>query len=245
MGGFEHSVRVVCHSFLILLLTCFGCRENHAQNMSTPEPTLGPTVDPKSRVRSPIRSAKEIEESLRHYSLLPDVISYAPKQMLWMEFIDDFIADIGNDLSGLDVLYPPWLIKWPCKNDSYYAILGTGPDTLVNGLPIKKEFMHWLVVNIPGKHVADGRAILHGKRLADYIGPAPPKGKGYHRYAFFVYEQTMGKTKYNIPKLNATETDPLRQFNSEEFAKKMYFGKAIATNFFCVEWRVNPLRPFL
>nr|XP_018905760.1 PREDICTED: protein D3-like isoform X5 [Bemisia tabaci] len=234
MDRLEHPFEEWCYSLLFLLLTIAYFQENLAQKMSTPGPTWGPTVDPNSRVYSPIRSAEEIEESLRHHMLLPFIISYAPKQMLWMEFIDGFVADIGNDLSGRDVLYPPWLVKWPFKNDSYYAILGTGPDTLVNGLRIRKEFMHWLVVNIPGKHVAGGRAILHGETMADYIGPTPPEGRDYNRYAFFVYEQRVGKTKYGIPKLNATPTDPLRQFISEEFARKMHFGKATATNFFCV-----------
>nr|XP_018905761.1 PREDICTED: uncharacterized protein LOC109036207 isoform X6 [Bemisia tabaci]XP_018905762.1 PREDICTED: uncharacterized protein LOC109036207 isoform X6 [Bemisia tabaci] len=177
MDRLEHPFEEWCYSLLFLLLTIAYFQENLAQKMSTPGPTWGPTVDPNSRVYSPIRSAEEIEESLRHHMLLPFIISYAPKQMLWMEFIDGFVADIGNDLSGRDVLYPPWLVKWPFKNDSYYAILGTGPDTLVNGLRIRKEFMHWLVVNIPGKHVAGGRAILHGETMADYIGPTPPEGR--------------------------------------------------------------------
>ena len=40
------------------------------------------------------------------------------------------------------------------------------------------EWLHWLVVNIPGDKLEDGKDIGHGKVLMQHNGPSPPKGTG-------------------------------------------------------------------
>lgn len=66
------------------------------------------------------------------------------------------------------------------------------PDAPSRQEPTLSEVRHWLVVNIPGDAVNNGRAIV------EYIGSGAPKGTGLHRYIFLVYRQN-GEIEYNGP----------------------------------------------
>ena len=50
------------------------------------------------------------------------------------------------------------------------------PDAPSREDPKYGEWRHWLVVNIPGNNIASGEVQV------EYIGAAPPKGTGLHRY---------------------------------------------------------------
>lgn len=56
-----------------------------------------------------------------------------------------------------------------------------------------KEYVHWLVANIPGN------CIEKGDTIAEYLRPFPLKGTGYHRYVFVLYKQD-GPVSYDVPK---------------------------------------------
>ncbi|VVC35367.1 Phosphatidylethanolamine-binding, conserved site,Phosphatidylethanolamine-binding protein [Cinara cedri] len=105
-----------------------------------------------------------------------------------------FEVDLGNELKPKDLNNIPE-VHWDEANEKKnYTLIFTDPDVPSRTNPINKEFLHWLVVNIPGNRVKDGKVI------ADYVGPAPPKGTGLHRYVFLVFEQEDGM--YNFPKFN-------------------------------------------
>jgi len=59
-----------------------------------------------------------------------------------------------------------------------------------------REFRHWLVGNIPEDNVAKGEI------LAEYVGPAPPKNTGKHRYVFLVYKQNQGAITFDERRLS-------------------------------------------
>lgn len=84
------------------------------------------------------------------------------------------------------------------------------------------------VVNIPGNKITDGEV------LTEYIGSAPPKGSGLHRYVFLLFKQSE-KLKFNEP--YHSNTDGNRgNFSTENFAKKYNLGKPIAGNFYQAEY---------
>ena len=57
------------------------------------------------------------------------------------------------------------------------------PDAPSMADPKFRHYKHWVVVNIPANDVTAGQT------LTAYIGAGPPKGTGFHRYVFLVYEQ--------------------------------------------------------
>lgn len=59
-----------------------------------------------------------------------------------------------------------------------------------------REFRHWLVGNIPEENIAKGEI------LAEYVGPAPPKNTGKHRYVFLLYKQNQGAITFDERRLS-------------------------------------------
>ena len=59
----------------------------------------------------------------------------------------------------------------------------TDPDAPSRSKPVGREWVHWVVGNIPGNDVAKG------DHLKGYVGSGPPKGTGKHRYVLALYKQ--------------------------------------------------------
>ncbi|KAH7724379.1 Phosphatidylethanolamine-binding protein PEBP [Aphelenchoides avenae] len=57
------------------------------------------------------------------------------------------------------------------------------PDAPSPTDPQARSWVHWLLVNVPGTQIAQGR------ELEAYSEPTPPLGSGYHRYVLLAYEQ--------------------------------------------------------
>lgn len=72
-------------------------------------------------------------------------------------------------------------------------IYSSDPDAPSRDDPIRREFRHWLVVNIPGSNLTEGETVFQ------YIGSGPPKGTGYHRYVFLLFHQQDGKINFDSP----------------------------------------------
>jgi phosphatidylethanolamine-binding protein (PEBP) family uncharacterized protein len=74
-------------------------------------------------------------------------------------------------------------ISWPVDSaDKRYTIMMTDPD-VPRGDGRKGEWLHWLVMNIPGN------IITAGSQIIPYQGPTPPSGSGLHHYYVRVYSQ--------------------------------------------------------
>ena len=74
-------------------------------------------------------------------------------------------------------------VTWEADSDANYTLLMTDPDAPNRQSKAFGEVRHWLVVNIPGNKVADGKV------LYEYVGSGPPEGSGLHRYIFLVFKQ--------------------------------------------------------
>ncbi|MBI5476096.1 MAG: YbhB/YbcL family Raf kinase inhibitor-like protein [Ignavibacteriales bacterium] len=82
--------------------------------------------------------------------------------------------------------------------------------SIIDSHPIAKNWVHWLVVNIPlgitqlpenisGEFISDGAKELHNS-YGDigYGGPQPPKGSGPHKYILSVYGLDVDKVELTI-----------------------------------------------
>ena len=81
---------------------------------------------------------------------------------------------------------------------SLYTFITHDPDAVAG------NYVHWLIVNIPGNQLNSGKEIL------EYKGPAPPKGTGTHNYIFTLYEQ-LTKVDTNIQIVRTTPLHTLLQ----------------------------------
>jgi phosphatidylethanolamine-binding protein (PEBP) family uncharacterized protein len=47
-------------------------------------------------------------------------------------------------------------VKWDADSNSFYTLLMTDPDAPSRQSHQAREWLHWLVVNIPGNNVSQG-----------------------------------------------------------------------------------------
>uniref|UniRef100_A0A183BUA4 Phosphatidylethanolamine-binding protein n=1 Tax=Globodera pallida TaxID=36090 RepID=A0A183BUA4_GLOPA len=132
-----------------------------------------------------------------------------PRNREWLHWLD-------VNVPGTDVAQGEQVSIVTCLVD---------PDAPSRKNPANREWLHWLVVNVPGTDVAQG------EQVTSYMGPAPPKGTGLHRYVFLVYQQKVGTV------LNTNQKPVGRSnFNISEFAKKILLGSPVAGNFFTAQY---------
>ena len=92
--------------------------------------------------------------------------------------------------------------------------------------PKFREWEHWLVVNIPGSELDKGDT------LCGYMGAAPPKGSGLHRYVLLVFKQAGPVDVSQETHLKADTSKGRANFSISKFAAKHGFGDPVAANFF-------------
>lgn len=102
------------------------------------------------------------------------------------------------------------------------------PDIPTRQNPLLREWLHWLVVNVPGVDIAKGDII------DPYIGPMAPKMSGVLRYVFLIYKQH-GKQVFDEAKMTNTDVTGHEKFSSMDFAGK-YNMELVAGNLFQARW---------
>nr|XP_022914088.1 protein D2-like isoform X2 [Onthophagus taurus] len=160
--------------------------------------------------------------------VVPDVIDTAPKTSLEVLYANNVKVDGGNELTPTKVKDVP-NVKWQAEEGSYYTLIMTDPDAPSRTNPKMREWHHWLVGNIPGNDIKKGTT------LSEYIGSAPPKDSGLHRYVLLVFKQP-GKVEFSEDKLTNKSGKGRGKFNTKSFAQKYNLGNPIAGNFFKAQW---------
>lgn len=130
---------------------------------------------------------------------------------------------LGNEIGPKDVRDIPD-VEFNADENGYYTLLLTDPDAPSRQNPIRREWLHWLVVNIPGNDISKGETIN------EYVGSGPPKGTGLHRYVTLVFKQT-GKLEFDEPRHSNTDGNRAG-FSTKNFAQKYNLSGPIAGNFF-------------
>ncbi|KAL6909756.1 hypothetical protein ACP4OV_001415 [Aristida adscensionis] len=107
-------------------------------------------------------------------------------------------------------------------NDLFTLVM-TDPDAPSPSEPTMREWLHWLVVNIPG-----GTDPSQGEEVVPYMGPRPPVG--IHRYVLVVYQQ---KARVAPPPAPAAEAEAARaRFSTRAFAGRHDLGLPVAAMYF-------------
>lgn len=66
--------------------------------------------------------------------------------------------------------------KYTHSKNSITIILD--PDVSSRKKPTNRQWLHWLIVNMPGKSFPVDDGIMPGETLAEYVGSAPTKNSG-------------------------------------------------------------------
>ncbi|RZC39025.1 PBP domain containing protein [Asbolus verrucosus] len=168
-----------------------------------------------------------LEAKFKNEEIVPDVIDQAPKSTLQVAFGANQVS-LGGELTPTQVKYSP-LVSWEVEEGSHYTLIFTDPDAPSRANPIRREFLHWLVVNIPGSDLSQGQV------LAEYLSSAPPKDSGLHRYTFLVYKQAK-RVDFEEKSIPDTTREGRRHFSARKFSEKYGFGHPVAGNFYLAQW---------
>ncbi|XP_017130855.1 protein D3 [Drosophila elegans] len=177
------------------------------------------------------QSDTEVSKIMRTLDVIPDLIEIGPQEFLNVTYHGHVAAHGGKLLEPMQVRDEPSL-KWPTAPENYYALLMVDPDAPNVITPTHREFLHWMVLNIPGNRLALGDVRV------GYMGATPLAGSGTHRFVFLLYRQR-DYTKFNFPKLPKHTIKGRSGFNTKDFARKYKLGYPVAGNFFTASWSVN------
>ncbi|XP_053329409.1 phosphatidylethanolamine-binding protein 1-like [Spea bombifrons] len=139
------------------------------------------------------------------------------------------IEELGQVLTPTQVPHCP-TIEWEgMDHNKLYTVVLTDPD-----VPSRKdrhlgEWHHFLAVNVKGNDLSSGCI------LTAYVGSAPGKGTGLHRYTWLVYEQT-GPLKCDEPILGTASAEKREKFKVSSFRKKYKLGAPVAGVCYQAEW---------
>lgn len=148
----------------------------------------------QSRTTRAAPSAKSDEESVLQLSagLVPDVLP-ASFVKTRLELTVDFPGTASKAAHGHGgiTLTPAQAsaqpdVAWAADASSYFTLAIVDPDAPSRQKPTHAPWLHWLVVNIPGKEVAGGDV------RTQYMPPTPPPRTGFHRYFVLLFAQPGG-----------------------------------------------------
>nr|ABW96232.1 ZCN9 [Zea mays] len=146
------------------------------------------------------------------------------------EVVDLFVPSISmtvaydgsKDISNGCLLKPsataaPPLVRISGRRNDLYTLIMTDPDAPSPSNPTMREYLHWIVINIPG-----GTDATKGEEVVEYMGPRPPVG--IHRYVLVLFEQ---KTR-----VHAEAPGDRANFKTRAFAAAHELGLPTAVVYF-------------
>ncbi|KAF9338341.1 hypothetical protein BG006_005323 [Podila minutissima] len=177
-------------------------------------------------------SAKSLASAvaaLRKEEIIPEVVSeFEAKTTLAINYGNYNNAFLGNHLTVASKIV-----------DSNFEIvrvktLMTDPDAPSRKFPKLREYLHWVVSNIPAPAPGQPADLAKGVVLSPYMGPAPPSETDLHRYTFLLYKQSAAPTVVNTETLYTRLPEKRHRFKARDFAARAGL-ELVGANFFQAE----------
>ncbi|CAG7817943.1 unnamed protein product [Allacma fusca] len=179
----------------------------------------------------------QIKQVAEYYGIFDDLYEngqFLPIKPLKINFTyildEEYASPVyrGNIIKPYEAVAAPQ-VSYDAKDDELYTLVLTTPDCHLT--EENREYLHWLVGNIPGNKIAQG------KELCDYLQPFPPRGVGYCRYIFVLYKQEksldLSKFARTTPCTNLAE----RTFSTYDFYRELQDDiTPIGLAFFQSDW---------
>lgn len=163
------------------------------------------------------------------HDIVPVLIDCAPLVFAKVGYRSKKLVDAGKELTPAEVRDEP-KVEWDADPIIYYTLVMIDPDSPSRTEPLNREFAHWLVGNIPGKHVEQGEVLF------EYLPAFPRTGTGFHRYIFLLYQQHCHNDYSEAPRASRKNRTPRLRFSTRDFARRYSLGQPIAGNFFVARY---------
>ncbi|KAJ8493594.1 hypothetical protein OPV22_015315 [Ensete ventricosum] len=149
--------------------------------------------------------------------VIGDVVDlFVPTVSLTVSFGSKHVSN-GCDIKPSMAADPP-TVQIAGQQSDLYILVMTDPDAPSPSDPTMREWLHWMVVNMPG-----GTDPSQGEEVVPYMGPRLPLG--IHRYVLVLFRQ-----KSRFPGVTPPATRA--NFNTRSFAAHHDLGLPVATVYF-------------
>ncbi|XP_063987031.1 protein D3-like [Diachasmimorpha longicaudata] len=170
-------------------------------------------------------SFADVKSDFEAAKIVPDIIESGPLKKIEIKYGSKEV-NFGNEFAPTETKNIPE-IHYEHEGGVLYTLVMTDPDIPVRGY--NREWQHWVVGNIPEDKVAKGEV------LTEYVGPAPPKGSGKHRYVFLLYKQNQGSITFDERRIG--DRDKRRnRFSVKKLAEKYNLEGPLAGNYLKAEF---------
>lgn len=179
----------------------------------------------------------EFQKILSDHKIIPDCIDTSPNQTVQIQFFYGYIVKLGNLIPPENITdHSPHFVKWPGTFKDFFTLIMVDLDEPSRSDPDKREWLHWMIVNIPGW------TRYLGELKCRYVPPQPKAESGIHRYVFIVYKQPEKLNFTGLKLINETKHNDLRRghFSNRQFSKEYGLGDPWAINFFQAKEYVPP-----
>ncbi|KAF3437198.1 hypothetical protein FNV43_RR19951 [Rhamnella rubrinervis] len=149
--------------------------------------------------------------------VIGDVVDmFMPRVSMSVYFGSKHVTN-GCDIKPSIAISPP-KVTISGHPDELYTLVMTDPDAPSPSEPSMREWVHWIIVDIPG-----GTNPYQGKEVLPYVGPRPPVG--IHRYILVLFQQKNQVGMVDQPASRAN-------FNTRLFSAQLNLGLPVATVYF-------------
>lgn len=167
----------------------------------------------------------QISHLFTEHDIVPVLIDRAPLVFAKISYRSKKLVDAGKELAPAEVHDEP-KVEWDADPVIFYTLVMIDPDSPSRTEPLNREFIHWLVGNIPGKHLDQGEVLF------EYLPVVPRAGTGFHRYIFLLYQQHCHNDYSDAPRASRRTRSPRLHFSTRDFTHRYSLGQPIAGNFF-------------
>ncbi|CAA3015360.1 Hypothetical predicted protein [Olea europaea subsp. europaea] len=158
-------------------------------------------------------------EPLVTTKVIGDVIDkFVPATELTVQYESTPVAN-GCDINPSSAAEKPHVHISGSRGSPNYTLVMVDPDAPRSSEPTFREWLHWMVINIP-----EGADASEGKELMPYMGPQPPKG--IHRYVFMAFKQK------GVMETVKTRPVERKNFSTRKFAGENELGLPAAALYF-------------
>jgi len=161
--------------------------------------------------------------------VVPDVIPNPPPNVIKVTYKSGVSANLGNELTPTQVKDEPH-VEYKADANALYTVILTDPDAPSRKDPKFRQWVHWVVVNVPGSDISKGELVI------GYVGSGPPKGSGLHRYVFLVYKQGEKIDASKLKHISNRSGDGRGKWNAETFVKGFKGFELEGGNFYQAQW---------
>ncbi|KAH7434104.1 hypothetical protein KP509_06G000200 [Ceratopteris richardii] len=177
---------------------------------------------------TPSSGVSVLREQLEKGKIMPDVTPNLADELVDMRVLYKEV-EIANGLGmrkAQTQIKPHVELHGPSAGSEkeQYTLLMVDPDAPSPSKPTFRNFLHWLVVNVPGSTAPSQEIWKTGHEQVPYMGPAPPEG--HHRYVFLLFKQSGGVKAEDVSK------ERRKSFDVEAFAKTHKLGSPVAGLYF-------------